>query len=71
MTAGRLGSPMTSTVWVGEPLEDVSYLLNKFSFKNDLPEKGFWRRMVNSPEGGGAIERGILIRDLVGCWERF
>jgi hypothetical protein len=27
----------------------------------DLPEKGFWRRMVNSPEGGGAIERGILM----------
>lgn len=26
-----------------------------------LPSKGFWRRMVNSPEGGGAMERGIVI----------
>jgi hypothetical protein len=71
MTAGRLGSPMTSTVWVGEPWEEVSYLLSKHRFKEDSPEKGFWRRMVNSPEGGGAIERGILICNVVGCWKKF
>jgi hypothetical protein len=70
MTAGRLGSPMTSTVCVGEPKEQVSYLLNKYRYKEDLPEKGFWRRMVNSPEGGGAMERGILICGLVGCLKR-
>lgn len=26
-----------------------------------LPSKGLLRRMVNSPEGGGAMERGMLM----------
>ena len=26
-----------------------------------VPEKGFWSLTRNSPEGGGAIERGMLI----------
>jgi hypothetical protein len=36
-------------------------LLESFGEGWDLPEKGFCRRMVNSPEGGGAIERGIVM----------
>jgi hypothetical protein len=55
----------------GGALRFVSFPWRRHRLKEDLPEKGFWRRMVNSPEGGGAIERGILICDLVGCWERF
>lgn len=32
-----------------------------------VPEKGFWSLTRNSPEGGGAIERGMLICVCV-CW---
>jgi hypothetical protein len=45
----------------GGALSVVSLLLESFGEGWDLPEKGFCRRMVNSPEGGGAIERGIVM----------
>ncbi len=32
-----------------------------------LPSKGLLRRMVNSPEGGGAMERGMLMYGLWLC----
>lgn len=45
MVAGRLGSPMISILEVGVV----------------VAVKGFVRRMENSPEGGGAMERGIVV----------
>jgi len=45
-------------------------LVEQIGIQRNLPEKGFWRRISNSPEGGGAIERGILICGLVGCLKR-
>lgn len=36
-------------------------MVEDLNLKRILPEKGFWRRTVNSPEGGGAMERGIVI----------
>lgn len=68
MEAGRLGSPMTSIVCVGWPKQDVSHL-DIWSMKvlGSSPSKGLLRRMVNSPEGGGAMERGILMYVLLLC----
>lgn len=52
---------MTEMVWVGSPggvstVAPFAGLLIVYS-----PEKGLIRRTSNSPDGGGAMERGILV----------
>lgn len=60
MLAERLGSPMTSIMCVGAPIYHVSERLYIADSKNS-PENGLLRTIWNSPEGGGATMRGILI----------
>jgi hypothetical protein len=68
MLAERLGSPMTSIMCVGAPIHHVSERLY-VSYSKNVPEKGLLRTIWNSPEGGGATIRGILI-GIVGWFEK-
>jgi len=63
--AGRFGSPMTSTVCVGGPYQVSAGCPAVKLDRTTLTENGLVRRISNSPEGGGAIERGIVVDLLV------
>ena len=65
-TAGRLGSPITSIIRSGVPVLFLSGP-EEHSPRAELPSKGLLQTTENSPDGGGAIERGILVVVVVPC----
>ena len=68
-TAGRFGSPITSIIRSGVPVSFLSEAEECLP-KAALPSKGLLQTTENSPDGGGAIERGISVVVVVPCFRK-